>query len=35
MGDEMIIEKAIIVGSKALNRKTHLKERICSACELK
>lgn len=31
MGNERIIEKAIIVGSKALSRKTHLKERICSA----
>jgi exodeoxyribonuclease V alpha subunit len=35
MGNERIIEKAIIVGSKALNRKTHLKERICSVSEFK
>jgi hypothetical protein len=35
MGNERIIEKAIMVGYKALNRKTLLKERICSACELK
>ncbi len=35
MGNERIIEKTIIVGSKALSRKTHLKERICSASEFK
>lgn len=35
MGNERIIEKAIIVGSKALSRKTLLKERICSASEFK
>lgn len=35
MGDERIIEKAIFVGSKALSRKTLLKERICSASEFK
>ena len=35
MGNERIIEKAIIVGSKALSRKTLLKEKICSASEFK
>ncbi|GAA0296072.1 hypothetical protein GCM10009128_13400 [Psychrosphaera haliotis] len=35
MGNERIIEKAIIVGSKALSRMTYLNERICSARALK
>ena len=30
MGDESVIEKAIKVGSRALNRKTYLKERVNS-----
>ncbi|MEZ9538452.1 AAA family ATPase [Shewanella sp. 10N.286.51.B8] len=33
MGSERIIEKAIMVGSKALNRKTYLKERVSAAYE--
>ena len=32
MGDDRIIEKAIKVGSKALNRATFLRERINFAC---
>lgn len=34
MGNERIIEKSIAVDSKALSRKTYLKKRINSACEL-
>ena len=34
MGGKRVIEKAIFVGLKALNRKIYLNERIISAYEL-
>ena len=34
MGDEKVIQKAIMVGSKAMNRKSNLREKLCMANEL-